>query len=153
MRLVAVLGYTARRANGLDAVCLARLRHAETLAADAVFLSGRGGVGEAELMRTAWRGPDVPIVSETAAGTTADNAVEIGVLARRLDADEVVVVTSAWHARRAGLLVRSALRGSGVEVRTSSPDGQAPARLLTREAACMLALPYLLLRSARRGRR
>jgi hypothetical protein len=151
MRLVAVLGYSGRGTDGLDPVCLARLRHAEGLDADAVVLSGRakGRGGEADLMRTAWRGADVPIVSETTARSTAENAAEVAAIAQRLGADEVVVVTSRWHARRAGVLVRGALRGSGITVTTSSPPDPPSVGLLAREAGCMAAVPYHLLRSGR----
>jgi uncharacterized SAM-binding protein YcdF (DUF218 family) len=58
----------------------------------------------------------------------------------------VVVVTSRWHAPRAGVLVRAALRDSKVPVRTSSPRGRLEPRLLAREVACLAALPYQLLR-------
>lgn len=102
-------------------------------------------------MRAAWRGADVPTISETTARTTAENAAEIAAVARRLGADEVVAVTSGWHAPRARLLLRAALRGSGIHVSTSSPETATPKRLLAREAACMLVLPYHLLRG--RGRR
>jgi hypothetical protein len=148
MRVVAVLGYSGRGTNGLDPICETRLRHAEGLTADTVVLSGRarGRGREADLMRAAWRGADVPIVSETTARSTAENAAEVAAIARRLGADELVVVTSPWHAPRAGLLVRAALRGSGIAVTTSSPPGRVPARLLVREAACAAAVPYHLLR-------
>jgi hypothetical protein len=56
MRLVAVLGYSGRRKEELHAVCEARVRHAESLDADAVLLSG-----EAELMHGAWRGRQVEL--------------------------------------------------------------------------------------------
>ena len=150
MRLVAVLGYSGRR-DGLDPICEQRLRHAETLDADAVVFSGRAknGTGEAPLMRAAWNGADLPIVAESAARSTAENAAEIAAVARRLAADEVVVVTSRWHAPRAGLLVRAALRGSGIAVRTSAPGARGAPRLVAREAACMAALPYHLLRARR----
>jgi DUF218 domain len=153
VRLVAVLGYSGRRANGLDPLCEVRLRHAERLAtsADAVVFSGwsrrRDGDGEAELMRAAWAGPEVPLIAETAARNTAGNATGIAALARRLCADEVVVVTSSWHAPRARLLVRTALRGERVDVRVSSPQDQPRPRLLAREVACWLLLPYHLGRS------
>ncbi len=154
MRLVAVLGYSGRRTNGLDPICESRLRHAETLDADAVVLSGRAKhrAGEAKLMRAAWRGADVPLVAESTARTTADNASEVAAVARRLGADEVVVVTSPWHAPRAGLLVRAALRGTGIRVRTSAPPGRRDGRLFAREAACIAVLPYHLLRAGRRAR-
>ena len=152
MRLVAVLGYSGRRTNGLDPICAERLRHAETLAADAVVFSGRANDprGEADLMRKSWRGVDVPLLSESTARSTAENAAEVAAVARRLGADEVVVVTSPWHAPRARLLVRAALRGSGIDVRTSTPPGRPSAALLAREAACTLVLPFHLVRRARR---
>lgn len=154
MRLVAVLGYSGRRTNGLDPICEARLRHAETLEADAVVLSGRAKhrAGEADLMRAAWRGGEVPLVAESTARSTADNAAEIAAVARRLQADEVIVVTSQWHAPRAGLLVRAALRGTGIRVRTSAPSERGGRDLLAREAACIAVLPYHLVRARRRHR-
>jgi thiazole synthase ThiGH ThiG subunit len=155
MRVVAVLGYSVRRRNGLDAVCLARLRHAEALAADVVVLSGwarrRANGAEAELMRDAWQGPTVPLICDTTARNTAQNAAAIAAIARDLKADEVVVVTSRWHAPRTWLLVRAALAGSGVHVRISSPRGPLRPRLLAREVGCMAMVPYHLLRS-RAGR-
>jgi uncharacterized SAM-binding protein YcdF (DUF218 family) len=101
-------------------------------------------------MRGCWRGANVPLLSESTARSTAENAAEVAAVARRLAADEVVVVTSPWHAPRAAVLVRAALRGSGVVVRTSSPAGGASLALLAREAACALVLPFQLVRHARR---
>jgi uncharacterized SAM-binding protein YcdF (DUF218 family) len=74
------------------------------------------------------------------------NAAGVALLARELGADEVVVVTSRWHAPRAGVLVRTALGDSKVPVRTSSPRGRLQPRLLARELACLAALPYQLVR-------
>jgi DUF218 domain len=149
-RLVAVLGYSGRRADDLHPLCLLRLRHAEHLAdgATAVVLSGwsrrSSSNGEAELMRAAWRGPAVPLVCDTTARNTVENAAGVASAARRYAADEVIVVTSEWHAPRAGALVRAALRGSGVSVRTSSPRGHLRPGLFLRELACLAALPYQL---------
>src|SRR5919204_2928488 len=111
MRLVAVLGYSAGRSEGLDPVCAERLRHAETVAADgdAVVFTGKGTAGEAGLMREAWNGPAVRLVSDGTARNTAENAGAIAAAARELSADEVVLVTSRWHAPRARFLVRAAL--------------------------------------------
>ena len=78
------------------------MRHAESLEADAVLLSG-----EAELMQGAWRGGEV--VLDTRARNTRENARGVAEAARRLEADEVVVVTSSWHAFRARTLVRAAI--------------------------------------------
>ena len=147
-RLVAVFGYSARGVNGLHPLCLLRLRHAEGLAdgADAVVLSGwsRHGTGfaEAELMRDAWQGPDVRLVWDTTARNTMQNAAGIAAVARDLGVDEVVVVTSRWHASRAGALVRAALDDADVVVSTSSPRGPQHPWLLARELVCLAALPY-----------
>ena len=76
MRLVAVLGYSGRRKRELHAICEARVRHAESLEADAVLLSG-----EAELMQGAWRGGEV--VLDTRARNTRENARGVAEAARR----------------------------------------------------------------------
>jgi hypothetical protein len=143
VRLVAVLGYSARRNAGLHAICARRLAHAETLVdgAGAVVLSG-----EAELMREAWRGADVELAVDPRARNTAGNAVGIAAAARKLGATEVVLVTSRWHAPRAALLLRAALRGTGITVTTSSPPDPPGARLLLRELACLAAAPFQALR-------
>ena len=157
MHLIAVLGYSGRRGDALHDVCAERLRQAEQLApgADAVLLSGwgrrRNGAGEAELMRAAWNGGNVPLIADETARSTVENAIAVADTARRLDATEVTVVTSGWHAFRARALVRTAL--PGVLVRTSPSAGRAPAVLLAREAVCIVALPYQLLRVRKRRRR
>lgn len=143
MRLVAVLGYSPRRAHDMHDICAARLRHAEGLHADAVLLSG-----EAELMRPEWAGPDVPLLADGDARNTRQNAAGVAEAARRLGADEVVVVTSRWHAPRALALVRSLL--PGVSVTSSSPPGRPPLTLLAREAVCLATLPFQLA-ALRRG--
>lgn len=135
MRLVAVLGYSGFRGRGLHAICLARLRHAEALAGDddTVLLSG-----EAELMREA--STRTEFVLDGAASTTRENARGVAAAAREVGADEVVVVTSAWHAARARALVQAAV-GPEVRVTSSSPPGRPPLRLAVREVACLAVLP------------
>lgn len=139
VRLVAVLGYSTRRGGALHAVCARRLAHAEGLVdgACAVVLSG-----EADLMRAAWRGPAIELVSDPAARNTAGNAAGIAAVAREVGATEVVLVTSRWHARRAALLLRAALRGSGIRVTAFSPADPPGARLLLRELVCLVAAPF-----------
>jgi uncharacterized SAM-binding protein YcdF (DUF218 family) len=152
VRLVAVLGYSGRRHHGLHDLCAERLRHAEQLAArgDTVLLSGwarhRNRTAEAELMRASWNGPEVTLVSDSTARNTSENAEEVAETARRLGADEVVVVTSGWHAPRARTLVRAALREPSVSVQSSSPPSRKPVALLAREFFCLAALPYPLVR-------
>jgi uncharacterized SAM-binding protein YcdF (DUF218 family) len=135
MRLVAVLGYSGFRGRGLHAICLARLRHGESLAreGDAVLLSG-----EAELMRGECAHADV--VLDRSARSTRENARGVAGAARALGANEIVVVTSSWHAFRARTLVRAAV-GRGATVTSSSPRGRPPLRLALRELACLAALP------------
>jgi uncharacterized SAM-binding protein YcdF (DUF218 family) len=155
MRLVAVLGYSARRSDGLHPVCAERLSCAEQAAgdADAVLLSGwarrQDAAGEVELMRHAWRGPEVALLSDTKARNTVQNALGVAAAAQQVGAREVVVVTSRWHAFRARTLVRAALREPGVSVLSSSPSGRAPVSLLARELGCLAALPVQLFRLRR----
>ena len=154
-----MLGYSAGGpGDELHPICVARLRRAGEIAegARAVVLSGyarHGGRGEAELMRAAWTGPDVPLVCDPTARSTAGNAAGIAAAARALAADQVVVVTSGWHRPRAKALVRSALRGSGIAVEASSAPGRPTAWLAVRELACLAALPVVLLleRASTRG--
>ena len=147
-RLIAVFGYSARGVDGLHPLCLLRLRHAEELAsgAEAVVLSGWSrhgtGFGEAELMRDAWQGPEVRLVCDTTARNTMQNAVGVAALARELGVDEIVVVTSHWHARRAAALVRAALGDARVSVSASSPRGSVHPLLVARELSCLATLPY-----------
>jgi uncharacterized SAM-binding protein YcdF (DUF218 family) len=157
-RVVAVLGYSERGTRGLHPICAARLAHAETLAAgaEAVVLSGWArhpdDEAEAELMRAAWAGPDVPLVLDPTARHTSGNAAGIAAVARRLHVADVVVVTSRWHRRRALALVRAALRGAGVRVSASSPGGRPRPANLLREVAGTAALPLQVARLARRRR-
>jgi hypothetical protein len=153
VRVVAVFGYSSRKGDGLHPLAAVRVRHAESLAAGAgaVVFSGwsrrHSANGEAELMRAVWAGADVPLICETTARNTAENAAGIAAIARKLGADEVVLVTSRWHAPRASVLVRTVLRGTGITVRASAPRDRPSPRLLARELGCILVLPYHLLRS------
>jgi uncharacterized SAM-binding protein YcdF (DUF218 family) len=147
-RVVAVLGYSHRRNGRLHAICADRLAHAQRLAegARAVVLSGWS---EAEPMRAAWTGPDVLLVCDREARSTAHNAANVAAAARKLGARELVVVTSAWHRARTGILVGAALRGSGIRFSIETAEGPRPSWLLARELVCLALLP-LQLRRARR---
>jgi hypothetical protein len=143
--VVAVVGYSRRGATELHPLCTGRLRHAERLAAgaQAVILSGRS---EGELMRAAWSGPDVPLFCDDAR-TTAGNAANVAAKARELGATRLVVVTSRWHRARVSLLMRAALRGSGIELSIQTAAGPRPPLLLAREVACLALLPLQLPRA------
>jgi uncharacterized SAM-binding protein YcdF (DUF218 family) len=149
-RVVAVLGYSHRRNGRLHAICAERLAHAQRLAegAGAVVFSGWS---EAELMRTAWTGPDVLLVCDPQARSTAHNAANIAAAARELDAQELVVVTSPWHRTRARILVGAALRGSGIRFSIETADGSRPSWLLARELVCLALLPLQLPLARRNG--
>ena len=99
-------------------------------------------------MREAWLGPDVPLVVDGDARTTMGNARALAHAAEELDADEVVLVTSSWHARRARLLARAVLP---TEVRLSvvTPSPSRPPRLIARELVWLL--PSRLALRRRRG--
>jgi uncharacterized SAM-binding protein YcdF (DUF218 family) len=158
-RVVAVLGFSARGGAELHPVCAARVRRAGELATadDVVLLSGwarsPGGRSEAELMHRAWSGAAARILLDDGARHTAENAVHVARLARDVDAGEVLVVTSQWHAPRAALFFRWYLRGSGVAVRmepASGPRGPGP---VAREAAVWPLVPaQIALTSSRRRR-
>lgn len=143
-RLVAVLGYSRRRDRELHPICAARLRTAEAAAvdADAVLLSGwsrrRERPAEAELMRDAWSGPEVRLLADADARTTPGNARAVAAAARELGADEVVAVTSSWHAPRARLLLRREL-GPGIRLEVLTPARTRPPYLLGRELVCFAA--------------
>jgi uncharacterized SAM-binding protein YcdF (DUF218 family) len=142
-RVVAVLGYSRRGDTELHPVCADRLEHAQRLALDrgTVILSG-----EAELMRAAWSGPDVVLICDPDARSTVDNAANVAKVARRLGARELVVVTSRWHRARTKILLRAALRKSGIRLSVETADMARPLRLRVRELACLALLPFQLAR-------
>jgi len=148
-RLVAVLGYSDSETSGLHPVCAARLRRAadEARPEDTVLFSGwaRGKTGrpEAELMAEAWTAPANRLALDRTARTTLGNAIGVARAARSLGVDEVVVVTSSWHARRAGALVRAALLRSRARVAVVGTEGPARRGARARELACWGLVPVL----------
>ena len=156
-RVVAVLGYSSRRADGLHPVCAERLVHARDLAhgALALVLSGYArrphSPSEAELMRDAWADLDVDLVCDPDARSTAENVANVVATARRLGADELVVVTSRWHRPRARVFLWAATRGTGLRLSVEAPRGRLPLSLVARELGCVALLPLELLRARRRA--
>jgi uncharacterized SAM-binding protein YcdF (DUF218 family) len=144
VRLIVVLGYSALWGSELHPVCAARVARAASLASeeDTVLLSGRQ---EAGLMSDAWPGPADRVLCDDGARVTAETAANVARLAAELEVEEVVAVTSWWHCRRTGYLLRRALRGSGVAVRTVGAPSWS-GRLLLREAAALALLPLQLRR-------
>ena len=154
-----MLGYSNGRAGPLrepHEICAARLRRAERDARpdDVVLLSGRArrNDSEADLMAAAWRGPAAELVLDRSAASTYGNALATAAIAGSLAADEVVVVTSSWHARRAAALVRAAVHGSTARVTFAGAETPRSALASLRELACWALVPSqraLLRRRAR----
>lgn len=154
-RLVAVLGYSDGNAERLHPVCAARVARAERIARgdDVVLFSGWARSGttatEAELMAESWTGLARWVLLDRGARSTAGNAVGIARAARALGVDEVVLVTSSWHARRALALVRASLTGSGALVLAVATEERPSPSARIRELACWLLVPVLALATAR----
>jgi uncharacterized SAM-binding protein YcdF (DUF218 family) len=158
-RVVAVLGFSGRGAEGLHPVCAARVDRAAELARadDVVVLSGwaraRGATSEAQLMSRAWSGAPARMVLDDGARHTAENAAHAAQVARALGAREVVVVTSRWHAPRAALIFRWFLRGSGARVVVATARGPLAPGPVAREVAVwpLVAAQIARTRRAPRG--
>ena len=94
-------------------------------------------------MRAAWRGAAREVVVDPDARTTVQNLANALNDVFRVDASEVVVVTSSWHARRATAAMRWFLRRRDVGVRAESPPGRST-RAALRELALWPLLPFQL---------
>jgi DUF218 domain len=101
-------------------------------------------------MRDAWRGPSVPIVCDPDARSTAGNAANVAALAEALGAEELLVVTSSWHRRRARALLTAALRGRGIRLTVEGSPGRRRPLTLARELGCLALLPLQVPRARRR---
>ena len=91
----------------LSPVCLLQVEEAGRLAEDspfeAVVFTGRSrgrGPSEAEQMRAAWQGPDVELVVEPEASTTAENAARTLPLLVERGIEHAVVVCALLHVFR-----------------------------------------------------
>jgi uncharacterized SAM-binding protein YcdF (DUF218 family) len=100
-------------------------------------------------MAEAWSGRPLPLLLDDRARSTYGNAVATARAARQLGVDDVVLVTSPWHRRRASVLVRSALRGSGSQVATVTTDERSTPAARLRELACWLLVPFQAALAAR----
>ena len=142
--------------RGLHPICAARVAAAAALARDddIVVLSGwartRGAASEAELMKRAWSGAGARLILDDGATHTAENAVRVADVARSLGADEIVVVTSPWHAPRAGVAFRALLRGAQIRVTLARAPGPRSLRGLVREVAVWPVFGVQLVRARRR---
>lgn len=89
-------------------------RAAATAGAEVVVFSG---LGEAVDMRDRWRGPDVELLVEEAATSTAENAALTLPLLRERGVEEAIVVCAPAHLLRARWLFRRLFGAAGVRVR------------------------------------
>jgi uncharacterized SAM-binding protein YcdF (DUF218 family) len=106
---------------------------------------------EADLMASSWTAPIRRKLVDRGARTTLGNAIGVARAARTLGVDEVVLVTSRRHARRAVLLLRASLRGSGMSTRVvAAGEPDAPGGL--REVAAWAIAPVLALVAIRAAR-
>jgi uncharacterized SAM-binding protein YcdF (DUF218 family) len=123
---IVVPGHGGRGVDGVHRISPRSLRLvaeagrlAERLEPDLVVLTGwssSGGRSEAEQMRDAWRGPEVELLVEPTARTTAENASRtLPLLLERRIAAAVVVCTHV-HGLRVRLLFDSLYRRGGVAV-------------------------------------
>ena len=157
-RLVAVCGYSDGQDDGLHEICARRLRRAEqaTRPDDVVLLTGwargRSARSEAEQMARSWTASCRRVVVDSGARSTLANAVATARLARTLQADDVLLVTSSWHARRARALLRAALRGTGSSVEVATSDERPSPGTRLRELGCWLLVPFASLAAGRDGR-
>ena len=150
-RVVVVLGYSDGRRDAIHPVCAARVARAAELSTDAdvVVLSGWARVpgtrSEAELMASAWHGRAREVVVDPDARTTVGNAWNALNDVRRVGAREILVVTSRWHAARAGAAFRLLLLlRRHVRVTTAYPPEPFDPRAALRELPLWLLLPVQL---------
>jgi len=75
------------------------------------------GLDEAEHMRSLWRGPDVELVVESNARSTAENAAWTLPLLLERDVRHALVVCAPAHLTRARWIFRSIYGSAGIAVR------------------------------------
>jgi len=146
-RVIVVLGYSDGGTGTIHPVCAARVARAAEVATpdDVVVLSGWARVpgtrSEAHLMEAAWHGEAREVIVDPDAQTTVGNTRNALDDIRRVEAREVIVVTSRWHAARAKAAFRLLLRGSHVHVRAAYPAEPFTLLPTLRELPLWLLLP------------
>jgi uncharacterized SAM-binding protein YcdF (DUF218 family) len=146
-----VLGSSRRErggAYGISRACRRVVAHASQLAERLdpriVVFSGwapDGGPSEAEQMRALWRGPEVQLLLEPTASTTAENAVRVLPLLLEHEIDHAVVVCTPLHVYRARWFFRRLSAAHGIQTSLEAP------RVLPTPAALIWELGALTVRS------
>lgn len=126
-----VLGSSRRARNGdysISRACRAAVGHAGRLAASrspqVVVFSGWApdrGTSEAAQMRALWRGPDVELVLEPTASTTAENAARTLPLVSGRGIHRAVVVCTPLHLYRARWFFRRLYSARGIKTAFTAP--------------------------------
>jgi uncharacterized SAM-binding protein YcdF (DUF218 family) len=126
-----VLGSSRHASNGsysISRACRRAVGHAGRLAAlrapQVVVFSGwapNGGTPEAEQMRALWQGPDVELVLEPTASTTAENAARTLPLVNERGIHRAVVVCTPLHLYRARWFFRRLYSARGIETAFTVP--------------------------------
>ena len=143
-RAVVVLGHGYAEHGGarrISSRCVQLVREAEKIAADVVVFSGWS---EAEQMRDAWRGPEVELVVEPTATSTAENASRTLPLLLARGVDEVVVVCAPPHVLRTALFFHALYRRHGVHVRLHMARLPPTPRAIAWELAALPLVPVQL---------
>ena len=106
----------------ISAVCRRVVQEGERLAArlrpQVVVFTGWSparGASEAEQMRALWRGPDVELVVESTAATTAENAARTIPLLRERNIGRAIIVCAPLHLYRARWFFRRLYRAHGID--------------------------------------
>jgi uncharacterized SAM-binding protein YcdF (DUF218 family) len=125
-----VLGSSRRTRGGysISRACRRVVGHAEQYARarvpQVVVFSGwapDGALSEADQMRAVWRGPDVELVVEPTASTTAENAARTLPLVARRGLLEAVVVCSPLHLYRARWLFKRLYEPRRIQTTFTTP--------------------------------
>jgi len=103
-------------------------------------------------MARSWTAPCRRIVVDSDARSTLSNVLAAARLARRLGVDDVLLVTSSWHAGRAATLLRAALNGTGSRVEVATSDERPSMGTRLRELGCWLFVPLASVAAGRGGR-
>jgi uncharacterized SAM-binding protein YcdF (DUF218 family) len=155
--VIVVLGYSDGGRDAIHPICAARVERASQISTvdDVVVLSGwarvAGTESEAALMAAAWRGAARELVIDPDARTTVGNALNAMNDVERVEAQEVVVVTSRWHAPRARAAFRLLLWRRPIRVSAAFPAEARNLLAMLREVPLWILLPAQLW-DARRNR-
>jgi uncharacterized SAM-binding protein YcdF (DUF218 family) len=121
-----VLGHSRR--DRISATCCRFVAEAERLAErrrpSVVVFSGWspvGGISEAEQMRELWRGPDVELVVEPTAATTAQNASRTLPLLLERGVESAVVISAPLHRYRVRWFFQRLYEAHGIATSFHAP--------------------------------